>query len=83
MSTGVKAPAPADGSHPIATELAAGRIDLDSAMNALVDSVADGALNPTVAAAEREQLVALLRSALAGDPSLQALMRDLERSLES
>jgi hypothetical protein len=65
----------------IRADLAAGRIDVDEAVERLVDrAMAKASGLPT---AQRAALEAQLRAALAEDPTLIALRKDLERAQQT
>jgi hypothetical protein len=60
-------------------ELRAGRTDVDSVVRALVERSLAQADASGLPSARRASLESMLREALASDPTLQQLTKDLER----
>lgn len=71
--------APKTDAVAIAQELRAGRIDAETAVNKLVEKALARADAVGLPPAKRSDLEALLRDALASDPTLSQLSKDLER----
>ncbi len=81
---GARAPSEAAGPAPlegIRADLAAGRIDADEAVDRLVERAL--ATAGALPAGHRAALEARLRAALAEDPTLSALRKDLERGSQT
>lgn len=74
-----RAAAPRTDAVAIAQELRAGRIDAETAVNKLVEKALAKADAVGLPPAKRSDLEALLRDALASDPTLSQLSKDLER----
>jgi hypothetical protein len=65
----------------IANELQTGAIDVETALDRLVERALNGAAVAGALSSEmRDELESLLRNALETDPALEALVRDLERT---
>ena len=71
--------APKTDAVAIAQELRAGRIDAETAVDKLVEKALAKADAVGLPPAKRSDLEALLRDALASDPTLSQLSKDLER----
>lgn len=71
---------PLSPTEAVANDLAAGRVDRASAIDALVAQALAGPEASLLAPAGRVELGAHLRSALMDDPGLSGLLDDLERS---
>ena len=78
-SPGAARAAPKTDAVAIAQELRAGRIDAETAVNKLVEKALAKADAVGLPPAKRSDLEALLRDALASDPTLSQLSKDLER----
>lgn len=81
QASGVSSEAPVGraGGDPIAElsrELSAGRLSVDEACSRLIDRAASG-VAASLGAAERADLLEVLRAALASDPTLSALRESL------
>ena len=76
--TSAGGPSPASGLGSLEAELRAGQIGVDEAVDRLVQRALRGARS--LPAADRAALEAQLRDALADDPTLVALRKDLERA---
>jgi hypothetical protein len=63
----------------IAADVAAGRIDVEAAVDQLVARALEGPTAAILPPAQRAELEAHLRRTLADDPTLAALTQDLER----
>jgi hypothetical protein len=75
---GATSTAAAAGPEAIAADLQAGRIDLEEAVTRLVDRAVQSGMAAGLTDAGRAGLEAHLRRALADDPALGALQRDLD-----
>lgn len=69
----------ADPVAQVAADLRAGRIDVDTALDRLVERAMSSRAVEALPPARRSELEAHLRRSLADDPTLVALTRDLER----
>jgi len=77
--TGGSAAQAADPLAGITDDLRAGRIDVDTAVDRLVERALESRSAEALPPARRSELEAFLRRSLADDPTLVALTRDLER----
>ncbi len=78
------ATAPVEGSRAelvrsLAADIRAGRIDPQQAVDRLVERTLSSGAAASLPPARRAELEALLRSTLEGDPTLEAMQRDLSR----
>lgn len=62
----------------VAADLKAGRIDMDTAIDSLVDQAARSGTAQALTDAGRSELRAFLRQALETDPALQQLLGEME-----
>lgn len=79
--TAASTPARAEGTASIEADLRAGRIDVDEAIDRLVERSLANASG--LSSADRARLEAHLRAALAEDPTLIALRKDLVRGSQT
>lgn len=68
-----------EGVRAVADDLRAGRIDATQAVERLVERALEGVATEALPPAARAELEAQLRRAIADDPNLAALTKDLER----
>ena len=75
-----KAATPADLVKSISDDLRAGRTSVSEAIDRLVAQAVGGEAAQRLTPAGRRDLEAVLRSALADDPTLAAMVKDIERA---
>lgn len=78
-STAQSATSASQGIEGIAAELRAGRVDSAQAVEQLLTRALSSASAQALPPAERARLEAMLRSAIAEDPTLAAMQKDLTR----
>jgi hypothetical protein len=64
----------------LAQQLGSGAIDVETAVDKLVERALSGVLVDKLSAQQRDEIETILREALQSDPALTALIKDLERS---
>ena len=75
----VAQPVATDAVQRIAAQVRAGELDAARAVEQLVERAMSSGAASTLAPAQRRELEALLRSAVESDPTLAAMVKDLER----
>jgi len=78
-ATGAEPALANDAISSLAADVAAGRIDVEAAVDQLVARALEGPTAAALPPARRAELEAHLRRALSDDPTLAALTQDLER----
>lgn len=78
-ATGAARTGATDGVAQIAEELRAGQLDVEAAIDRLVERAMASGTAEALPPPKRAELEAFLRRSLADDPTLVALTRDLER----